>query len=170
MFESDDEKKQFEQDIKDGMKNKEISKKYGISTDSVKRLAIRNGIDVDDIRQHLYEKKCDEVIRLYTEGYSVDSIRETMHMSESTVMNIVDARFSKFEKSEIKDNRGDQKQRKPLGSNWHPMRRVDPNATINDKGKLMALHRAGWCIEKISDEFGVTIQEVERCLKMLNSK
>ena len=38
MFESDDEKNQFEQDIKDGMKNKEISKKYGISTDSVKRI------------------------------------------------------------------------------------------------------------------------------------
>ena len=65
MFESDDEKKQFEQDIKDGMKNKEISKKYGISTDSVKRLAMRNGIDVDAIRQQLYEKKCDEVIKAF---------------------------------------------------------------------------------------------------------
>ena len=39
-----------------------------------------------------------------------------------------------------------------------------------DIPKIRALRKAGWCVENIADEFGVTIQEVERCLDLLNSK
>ena len=39
-----------------------------------------------------------------------------------------------------------------------------------DIPKIRALRKAGWCVENIADEFGVTIQEVERCLEMLNSR
>lgn len=163
-FESDEERASFEKDIADGMNNKSIGEKYGISPYSIPRVAERHCIDLYGIRQRNYEKKCDEIIRLYVEGNSIDKIREIMHMSERTVANIINYTYTDDEKEDIKFNR------ESLGSDWHPTPTADPNVTINDFGKLKALHNAGWSIEKIADEFGVTIQEVERCLELLNSK
>ena len=53
---------------------------------------------------------------------------------------------------------------------WKPPLFNDEARKISDFGKLKALSNAGWCVENIADEFGVTIDEVNRCLEMLNSK
>ena len=76
---------------------------------------------------------------------------------------------AKEERELAKDLKG-KKYRKPIGYSWVPKRFEDPEREITDLGKLKALNNAGWCIENIADEFGVTIKEVERCLEMLNSK
>ena len=96
-------------------------------------------------------------------------------ISEKTLDKIIESEEyyvkakAKEERELAKDLKG-KKYRNPIGYSWVPKRFEDPEREITDLGKLKALNNAGWCIENIADEFGVTIEEVERCLEMLNSK
>ena len=125
----------------------------------------------DQFRQRIRDKAID----MYCDGCLKKDILKECDISEKTLYKIIKSKENyvkakaKEERELAKDLRW-KKNRKPIGYSWVPKRFEDPKREIKDLGKLKALNNAGWSIEKIADEFGVTIKEVERCLEMLNSK
>ena len=174
-FENDAEKKEFENCLASGKTKRMIAKKFGCNETSVYNIAKRNGMNPKQLREQFRQRIRDKAIDMYCDGYLKKEILKECDISEKTLDKIIESEDyyvkakAKEERELAKDLKG-KKYRNPIGYSWVPKRFEDPEREITDLGKLKALNNAGWSIEKIADEFGVTIEEVNRCLEMLNSK
>lgn len=95
--------------------------------------------------------------------YVFDSEEEKQELIQDILSGMHFKEIEVFEEDKIIRNRPDLK-------GWKPPLLNDETRQITDFGKLKALNNAGWCVENIADEFGVTIEEVNRCLEMLSSR
>lgn len=70
--------------------------------------------------------------------------------------------FDEEEDENPSENTPDQSSTKP----------VEPSVSRKkvDRGKVMALHKAGWSLSKIADEMGCSAQRVHQIVKEENSK
>ena len=179
VFDSDEEKQELIQDILSGMYYKEIEVKYDVNEKSIRNLCMRENINVTKLRNKSKEYRTEKAIAMFREGKTLSecsaSCRISIHTikANATKEDYEERRKNReigrgrnvdaFEEDKIIRNRHSLK-------GWKPPLLNDETRQITDFGKLKALNNAGWCVENIADEFGVTIKEVERCLEMLNSK
>lgn len=179
VFDSEEEKQELIQDILSGMYYKEIEIKYDVNEKSIRNLCMRENINVTKLRKKSKEYRKEKAIAMFREGKTLSECSASCRISihtikanatkedyEYRIKNREIGRGRKidaFEEDKIIRNRHSLK-------GWKPPLLNDETRQITDFGKLKALHNAGWCAENIADEFGVTIQEVERCLEMLSSR
>ena len=140
---------------------------------------MRENINVTKLRKKSKEYRTEKAIAMFREGKTLSECSSSCRISihtikanatkedyECRIKNREIGRGRKidaFEEDKIIRNRHSLK-------GWKPPLLNDETRQITDFGKLKALNNAGWCVDNIADEFGVTIEEVNRCLEMLNSK
>ena len=180
VFDSEEEKQEFIQDILSGMYYKEIEVKYDINEKSIRNLCMRENINVTKLRKKSKEYRTEKAIAMFREGKTLSECSASCRISIHTIKANATKEDYEERRKVRKIGRGRNVdvfepedniicKRRPL-TGWKPPMLNDETRKITDFGKLKALHKAGWCVENIADEFGVTIKEVERCLEMLNSK
>lgn len=179
VFDSEEEKKELIQDILSGMYYKEIEVKYDVNEKSIRNLCMRENINITKLHKQSKVYRLEKAIAMFREGKTLSDCSTACRISIHTIKanatkeDYEDRRKNReigrgrkidaFEEDKIIRNRHSLK-------GWKPPLLNDETRQITDFGKLKALHNAGWCAENIADEFGVTIEEVNRCLEMLNSK
>ena len=180
VFDSEEEKQELINDILSGMYYKEIEVKYDVNEKSIRNLCMRENINVTKLRKKSKEYRTEKAIAMFREGKTLSECSASCRISIHTIK----ANATKEDYEERRKNREIGRGRKidvfeeedktirnrHSLKGWKPPLLNDETRQITDFGKLKALNNAGWCVENIADEFGVTIQEVERCLEMLNSK
>ena len=180
VFDSEEEKQEFIQDILSGMYFKEIEVKYDINEKSIRNLCMRENINVTKLRKKSKEYRTEKAIAMFREGKTLSECSASCRISIHTIKANATKEDYEERRKVRKIGRGRNVdvfepedniicKRRPL-TGWKPPMLNDETRKITDFGKLKALHKAGWCVENIADEFGVTIEEVERCLEMLNSR
>lgn len=180
VFDSDEEKQELIQDILSGMYYKEIEVKYDVNEKSIRNLCMRENINVTKLRKKSKEYRTEKAIAMFREGKTLSECSASCRISihtikanatkedyECRIKNREIGRGRKIDAFEEEDkiirNRHSLK-------GWKPPLLNDETRKITDFGKLKALNNAGWCVENIADEFGVTIEEVNRCLEVLSSR
>ena len=179
VFDSEEEKQELIQDILSGMYYKEIEVKYDVNEKSIRNLCMRENINVTKLRKKSKEYRTEKAISMFREGKTLSECSASCRISIHTIKaNATKEDYEErrnhrkigrgreidvFEEDKIIRNRHSLK-------GWKPPLLNDETRQITDFGKLKALHNAGWCAENIADEFGVTVEEVNRCLELLNSK
>ena len=180
VFDSDEEKQELIQDILSGMYYKEIEVKYDVNEKSIRNLCMRENINVTKLRKKSKEYRTEKAIAMFREGKTLSECSASCRISIHTIKANATKEDYEERRKVRKIGRGRNVdvfepedniicKRRPL-TGWKPPMLNDETRKITDFGKLKALHKAGWCVENIADEFGVTIKEVERCLEMLNSR
>ena len=180
VFDSDEEKQELIQDILSGMYYKEIEVKYDVNEKSIRNLCMRENINVTKLRNKSKEYRTEKAIAMFREGKTLSECSASCRISIHTIKANATKEDYEERRKVRKIGRGRNVdvfepedniicKRRPL-TGWKPPMLNDETRKITDFGKLKALHKAGWCVENIADEFGVTIEEVERCLEMLNSR
>ena len=180
VFDSEEEKQEFIQDILSGMYFKEIEVKYDINEKSIRNLCMRENINVTKLRKKSKEYRTEKAIAMFREGKTLSECSASCRISIHTIKANATKEDYEERRKVRKIGRGRNVdvfepedniicKRRPL-TGWKPPMLNDETRKITDFGKLKALHKAGWCVENIADEFGVTIEEVERRLEMLNSR
>ena len=179
VFDSEEEKQELIQDILSGMYYKEIEVKYDVNEKSIRNLCMRENINVTKLRKKSKEYRTEKAIVMFREGKTLSECSASCRISIHTIKANATKedyeyrrknreigrgrKIDAFEEDKIIRNRHSLK-------GWKPPLLNDETRQITDFGKLKALNNAGWCVENIADEFGVTIEEVNRCLEMLNSR
>ena len=180
VFDSEEEKQELIRDILSGMYYKEIEVKYDVNEKSIRNLCMRENINVTKLRKKSKEYRTEKAIAMFREGKTLSECSASCRISIHTIK----ANATKEDYEDRRKNREIGRGRKidvfeeedkiirnrHSLKGWKPHLLNDETRQITDFGKLKALNNAGWSIEKIADEFGVTIEEVNRCLEMLNSK
>ena len=181
VFDSEEEKQELINDILSGMHYKEIEVKYDVNEKSIRNLCMRENINVTKLRKKSKEYRTEKAIAMFREGKTLSDCSTSCRISIETIKaNATKEDYAERSKHCIIGKCGRRSavfepedniicKRRPL-TGWKPPMLNDETRKITDFGKLKALHKAGWCVENIADEFGVTIEEVERCLELLNSK
>lgn len=180
VFDSEEEKQELIQDILSGMYYKEIEVKYDVNEKSIRNLCMRENINVTKLRKKSKQYRTEKAIAMFREGKTLSECSASCRISIHTIKANATKEDYEYRRKNSEIGRGRKIdvfepedniicKRRPL-TGWKPPMLNDETRKITDFGKLKALHKAGWCVENIADEFGVTIQEVERCLEMLNSK
>ena len=181
VFDSEEEKQELIQDILSGMYYKEIEVKYDVNEKSIRNLCMRENINVTKLRKKSKEYRTEKAIAMFREGKTLSECSASCRISIETIKaNATKEDYAERSKHCIIGKCGRRSavfepedniicKRRPL-TGWKPPMLNDETRKITDFGKLKALHKAGWCVENIADEFGVTIKEVNRCLEMLNSR
>ena len=181
VFDSEEEKQELINDILSGMHYKEIEAKYDVNEKSIRNLCMRENINVTKLHKQSKVYRLEKAIAMFREGKTLSDCSTSCRISIETIKaNATKEDYAERSKHCIIGKCGRRSavfepedniicKRHPL-IGWKPPMLNDETRKIKDFGKLKALNNAGWSIEKIADEFGVTIQEVERCLEMLNSK
>ena len=181
VFDSEEEKQELIRDILSGMYYKEIEVKYDVNEKSIRNLCMRENINVTKLRKKSKEYRTEKAIAMFREGKTLSECSASFRISIHTIKaNATKEDYAERSKHCIIGKCGRRsavfepedniicKRHQLIG--WKPHLLNDETRQITDFGKLKALNNAGWSIEKIADEFGVTIEEVNRCLEMLNSK
>ena len=180
VFDSDEEKQELIQDILSGMYFKEIEVKYDVNEKSIRNLCMRENINVTKLRKKSKEYRTEKAIAMFREGKTLSECSASCRISIHTIKANATKEDYEYRRKNREIGRGRKidvfeeedkiiRNRHSL-KGWKPPLLNDETRQITDFGKLKALHNAGWCAENIADEFGVTIQEVERCLEMLSSR
>lgn len=181
VFDSEEEKQELIQDILSGMYYKEIEIKYDVNEKSIRNLCMRENINITKLHKQSKVYRLEKAIAMFREGKTLSDCSTSCRISIETIKaNATKEDYAERSKHCIIGKCGRISavfepedniicKRRPL-TGWKPPMLNDETRKITDFGKLKALHKAGWCVEKIADEFGVTIKEVNRCLEMLNSK
>lgn len=181
VFDSEEEKQELINDILSGMYYKEIEVKYDVNEKSIRNLCMRENINVTKLRKKSKEYRTKKAIEMFREGKTLSECSASCRISIHTIKaNATKEDYAERSKHCIIGKCGRRSavfepedniicKRRPL-TGWKPPMLNDETRKITDFGKLKALHKAGWCVEKIADEFGVTIKEVNRCLEVLNSR
>ena len=181
VFDSEEEKQELIQDILSGMQHKEIEVKYDVNEKSIRNLCIRENINVTKLRKKSKEYRTEKAIAMFREGKTLSECSASCRISIHTIKANATKEDYEYRRKNREIGRGrkidvfEEEEDKIIRNRhslkgWKPPLLNDETRQITDFGKLKALDNAGWCVENIADEFGVTIQEVERCLEMLNSK
>lgn len=180
VFDSEEEKQELIQDILSGMYYKEIEVKYDVNEKSIRNLCMRENINITKLHKQSKVYRLEKAIAMFRVGKTLSECSASFRISIHTIK----ANATKEDYEERRKNREIGRGRKidvfeeehsitynrPALKGWKPPLLNDKTRQITDFGKLKALNNAGWCAENIADEFGVTIQEVERCLRMLSSR
>ena len=181
VFDSEEEKQELINDILSGMHYKEIEVKYDVNEKSIRNVCMRENINVTKLRKKSKEYRTEKAIAMFREGKTLSDCSTSCRISIETIKaNATKEDYAERSKHCIIGKCGRRSavfepedniicKRRPL-TGWKPPMLNDETRKITDFGKLKALHKAGWCVENIADEFGVTIEEVNRCLEMLNSR
>ena len=180
VFDSEEEKQELIQDILSGMYYKEIEVKYDVNEKSIRNLCMRENINVTKLRKKSKEYRTKKAIEMFREGKTLSECSASCRISIHTIKSNATKEDYEYRRKNREIGRGRKidvfeeedkiiRNRHSL-KGWKPPLLNDETRQITDFGKLKALNNAGWCVENIADEFGVTIKEVERCLEMLNSK
>ena len=181
VFDSEEEKQELINDILSGMHYKEIEVKYDVNEKSIRNLCMRENINVTKLRKKSKEYRTEKAIAMFREGKTLSECSASCRISIETIKaNATKEDYAERSKHCIIGKCGRRSavfepedniicKRRPL-TGWKPPMLNDETRKITDFGKLKALNNAGWSIEKIADEFGGTIEEVNRCLEMLNSR
>lgn len=180
VFDSEEEKQELIQDILSGMYYKEIEVKYDVNEKSIRNLCMRENINVTKLRKKSKEYRTEKAIAMFREGKTLSECSASCRISIHTIKSNATKEDYEYRRKNREIGRGRKidvfeeedkiiRNRHSL-KGWKPPLLNDETRQITDFGKLKALHNAGWCAENIADEFGVTIQEVERCLEMLSSR
>lgn len=181
VFDSDEEKQELINDILSGLYYKEIEVKYDVNEKSIRNLCMRENINITKLHKQSKVYRLEKAIAMFREGKTLSECSASCRISIHTIKaNATKEDYEERRKHCIVGKCGRRsaafepedniicKRRSLTG--WKPPLFNDETRKISDFGKLKALNNAGWCVENIADEFGVTIKEVERCLEMLNSK
>ena len=176
---SDEEKRHLINDILSEMYYKEIEVKYDVNEKSIRNLCMRENINITKLRKKSKEYRTEKAIAMFREGKTLSECSAYCRISIHTIK----ANATKEDYEERRKNRKigigrnidvfeEDKiiRNRPALKGWKPPLLNDKTRQITDFGKLKALNNAGWCVENIADEFRETIQEVERCLELINSK
>lgn len=180
VFDSEEEKQELIQDIISGMYFKEIEVKYDVNEKSIRNLCMRENINVTKLRKKSKEYRTEKAIAMFREGKTLSECSASCRISIHTIKANATKEDYEYRRKNREIGRGRKidafeeedkiiRNRHSL-KGWKPPLLNDETRKITDFGKLKALHKAGWCVENIADEFGVTIEEVNRCLEMLNSR
>lgn len=179
VFDSEEEKQELIQDILSGMYYKEIEVKYDVNEKSIRNLCMRENINVTKLRKKSKEYRTEKAIAMFREGKTLSECSASCRISIHTIKANVTKEDYEYRRKNREIGRGRKidvfeedkiiRNRHSL-KGWKPPLLNDETRHITDFGKLKALSNAGWCVENIADEFGVTIKEVNRCLEMLNSR
>ena len=180
VFDSEEEKQELIQDILSGMYYKEIEVKYDVNEKSIRNLCMRENINVTKLRKKSKEYRTEKAIAMFREGKTLSECSASCRISIHTIKANATKEDYEYRRKNREIGRGRKidafeeedkiiRNRHSL-KGWKPPLLNDETRKITDFGKLKALHKAGWCVENIADEFGVTIEEVNRCLEMLNSR
>lgn len=181
VFDSDEEKQELINDILSGMHYKEIEVKYDVNEKSIRNLCMRENINITKLHKQSKVYRLEKAIAMFREGKTLSDCSTSCRISIETITaNATKEDYAERSKHCIIGKVGRRSsvfepedniicKRRPL-TGWKPPLLNDETRQITDFGKLKALNNAGWCVENIADEFGVTIQEVNRCLEMLNSR
>ena len=180
VFDSEEEKQELIQDILSGMYYKEIEVKYDVNEKSIRNLCMRENINVTKLRKKSKEYRTEKAIAMFREGKTLSECSASCRISIHTIKanatkedyecRIKNREIGRGRKIDAFEEEHSITYNRPALKGWKPPLLNDETRKITDLGKLKALDNAGWCVENIADEFGVTIQEVERCLELLNSK
>lgn len=180
VFDSEEEKQELINDILSGMHYKEIEVKYDVNEKSIRNLCMRENINITKLHKQSKVYRLEKAISMFREGKTLSECSASCRISIHTIK----ANATKEDYEERRKNREIGRGRKidvfeeeysitynrPALKGWKPPLLNDKTRKISDFGKLKALSNAGWCVENIADEFGVTIDEVNRCLEMLSSR
>lgn len=180
VFDSDEEKQELINDILSGMYYKEIEVKYDVNEKSIRNLCMRENINVTKLRKKSKEYRTEKAIAMFREGKTLSECSASCRISIHTIKANATKEDYEYRRKNREIGRGRKidafeeedkiiRNRHSL-KGWKPPLLNDETRQITDFGKLKALNNAGWCVENIADEFGVTIEEVNRCLEMLNSR
>lgn len=180
VFDSEEEKQELIQDILSGMYYKEIEVKYDVNEKSIRNLCMRENINVTKLRKKSKEYRTEKAIAMFREGKTLSECSASCRISIHTIKANATKEDYEYRRKNRELGRGRKidvfeeedkiiRNRNSL-KGWKPPLLNDETRKITDFGKLKALYNAGWCVENIADEFGVTIEEVNRCLEMLNSR
>lgn len=180
VFDSEEEKQELINDILSGMYYKEIEVKYDVNEKSIRNLCMRENINVTKLRKKSKEYRTKKAIEMFRVGKTLSDCSTSCRISIHTIKANATKEDYEYRRKNREIGRGRKidafeeedkiiRNRHSL-KGWKPPLFNDETRQITDFGKLKALNNAGWCVENIADEFGVTIKEVNRCLKVLNSR
>ena len=167
VFDSEEEKQEFIQDILSGMYFKEIEVKYDVNEKSMRNLCMRENINVTKLRKKSKEYRTEKAIAMFREGKTLSECSASCRISIHTIKANVTKEDYEYRRKNSEIGRGrkiDVFEEDKIIRNRHYLKGWKPHL-LNDEtrkityfGKLKALNNAGWCVENIADEFGVTVE------------
>ena len=180
VFDSEEEKQELINDILSGMYYKEIEVKYDVNEKSIRNLCMRENINVTKLRKKSKEYRTEKAIAMFREGKTLSECSASCRISIHTIKanatkedyecRIKNREIRRGRKIDVFEEEDKIIRNRHSLKGWKPPLLNDETRQITDFGKLKALSNAGWCVENIADEFGVTIDEVNRCLEVLSSR
>lgn len=149
---------------KDGYRSSQIAKVVNRSHGTICLIQKKYGVSWKQLEQERYERSEPLVVEKYKQGENIKTLAAEFGYSPAMIKDMLVINGIQIRRRcDYQYEHGRNKFNKPLGYMFS-------DQDIEDTGKCMALHKAGWSPDKIADEMNSTPERVRECLDQLNKK
>lgn len=149
---------------KDGYRCSQIAKVVNRSHGTICLIQKKHGVSCKQLEQQRYERTEPLVVEKYKRGEKIKTLAAEFGYSNAMIKDMLVLNGIPIRRRCDYQYEYDRKKfNKPLGYMYS-------DQDIEDTGKCLALHNAGWSDEKIADEMQSTPERVRECLDQLSKK